>query len=167
MKTSILLIRVVLLSLLSLSSHAQNSNSDLILINDTVPDLTFTTISGKVYNTTELKGKVIVVDFWYIHCAPCIAILPELLKLEQKYRNKNVVFLSLSMDTADETQRLLDRKSISLDAIPNTQRIHELFNVKVYPAMIIIDKNGIVRKQVLGGLTDYLEELLKEEFLLN
>lgn len=148
---------IIFLLMLSLTSSAQDY---LRLLNDTVPDITFTTLSGKKYNTRELKGKTIVMNFWYTHCPPCVAELPAFDTLEQKYRGKDVVFLYLSKDTEIATKQLLEKKNLSLDAVPNTEKTHALFELQVYPTTIIVDKNGIVRKScaTVPGVERYLKE---------
>ena len=148
---------VIFLLLLSFTSYAQDY---LRMLNDTVPNITFTTLSGKKYNTRELKGKTIVMNFWYTHCPPCVAELPDFDTLAQKYAGKNVVFLYLSKDTEVATKQLLAKKNLTLDAVANTENTHTLFEIEVYPTTIIVDKNGIVRRScaTVSSVERYLKE---------
>ena len=135
-------------------------------LNDTVPEFTVTTIEGKKYNIQELKGKIVVLNFWYTHCAPCVAELPDLEKLEKKYLTGEVIILSLSKDSKEETIKLLTKESIALsNIIPDTQNIHVLFGIQYYPTSVLIDKYGIIRKScaTIPFLEKSLEDILQNK----
>ena len=59
-------------------------------------DLSLTTIDGEKYDTTSLKGKVVVLNFWFVDCPPCRKEIPELNKLVKKYDKKRHCFFSHS-----------------------------------------------------------------------
>ena len=152
----------LLIFLLVLSIHS-NAQDYLRLLNDTVPDITFVTLSGKKYNTHELKGNIIIMNFWYTHCPPCVAELPDFDTLQQAYQDKQVVFLYLSKDTEIATRELLAKKNLTLDAVPNTEKTHALFEIKMYPTTVIIDKEGIIRKSYVT--VPQVRRFLKEQHL--
>lgn len=62
------------------------------------PNFTYESIDGTAISLTDLKGKYVYIDVWATWCAPCIKQIPYLQKLEKRYHNKNIVFVSISVD---------------------------------------------------------------------
>ena len=65
-------------------------------------------IDGSVKSFSEYKGKLLVINFWYINCGPCIAEMPYLNDLVNQYQNENVNFLALSFDTNQDIKSFLE-----------------------------------------------------------
>lgn len=63
-----------------------------------VPDFTVTTLEGKTLRLSELRGQVVVVDYWATWCGPCRIAMPHLQKLHEEYRSQGVTVLALSVD---------------------------------------------------------------------
>ena len=131
-------------------------------LNDTVPNFTLTSIEGKKYSMLELRGRIIVLNFWYTHCPPCVAELPDIVSLEKKHKNDEIIIFALSRDTKEETIRLLSKESITLNnVIVNAQDIHTLFDIRIYPTSVMVDRNGVIRKSCAS--IPYLERCIDEE----
>lgn len=64
-----------------------------------IPGLNFTTINGKRYSNSDLRGKILVINFWFKGCAPCVAEMPSLNKLRNEFKDKNVLFIGFASDT--------------------------------------------------------------------
>lgn len=80
----------------------KNTNSDMPekidLVGKQALPFSAKDINGKNYSLESLKGKVIVINFWFVECKPCVMEMPELNKLVEKYENKDVVFLGLAIN---------------------------------------------------------------------
>lgn len=63
-----------------------------------VPDFAVTTLEGKTLRLSELRGQVVVVDYWATWCGPCRIAMPHLQKLHEEYRSQGVTVLALSVD---------------------------------------------------------------------
>ncbi|MBK6899323.1 MAG: TlpA family protein disulfide reductase [bacterium] len=63
-----------------------------------VPDFTVTTLEGKTLRLSELRGQVVVVDYWATWCGPCRIAMPHLQKLHEEYQSQGVTVLALSVD---------------------------------------------------------------------
>ena len=97
----------------------------------------------------ELKGKVTLIDFWYMDCAPCITAIPHLNKLHQKYSDKGLAVVGVNP---------FDNNKKSLKRFPNflennefaypilfTERVNmEKFKVLAYPTLYLLDENETV-----------------------
>jgi len=110
----------------------------------------------------DLTGKVIVLDFWFTKCAPCVASIPELNHLAKQF--PEIVFLSVTFDTEDIIDEFLDKMVMyyPVGSDPTKKTIQE-FGVSRYPETFLIDKNGIIQwqgspfqlnKQILNKVLD-------------
>jgi len=105
--------------------------------------------SGNNFTFDHWKGKYIYIDFWATWCGPCIQEIPSLKKLEHDYADKNIVFVSISMDRERDRQKWVDfvRKEklegvqVWLDAANNKQ-ISQAFNILQIPRFVLLDDQG-------------------------
>lgn len=68
-----------------------------------MPDFEAKTLAGKILSRKSLKGKIVVMNFWFIGCKPCVAELPALNKLVQHYKAKDIVFIAFGNSGRDLT----------------------------------------------------------------
>jgi thiol-disulfide isomerase/thioredoxin len=158
------------------------------LIGKQAPELQQTKgwLNSKPLKLADLKGKVVLLDFWGTWCGPCVASIPKLIELNEKYHDKGLVIIGIHDDTKDSIQTLekeLNKLSkerwngkeipyaIVLDdggitKIEGTQQKTDGVNTATYgihsfPTMILIDKQGrIVDKFYPGENNELLEKLL-------
>ncbi|WP_298893352.1 TlpA disulfide reductase family protein [uncultured Psychroserpens sp.] len=122
-------------------------------LNKPFPEFSFTTLNGKTYNENDLKGKVTVLNFWFIHCSPCIREMPELNKVVKKFdNNSNVQFLAPSLDSEETLNEFFKKTStkFTYQVVPDVNDFVKGFKVKGYPTHLIIDKKGIIREAIIG-----------------
>ena len=114
------------------------------------PDLTMVDLQGKSYKLSDFKGKVVLIDFWFMGCAPCKAEMPYLAQMAKELSDKDVVCVSLSLDSGDV---LMDgwRKFIATKGnetlnvnLPGGFTSQECKNylVRGVPRIVIVDKEG-------------------------
>ena len=63
------------------------------------PDFSFPDMDGNMVSLEDLRGKYVYIDIWATYCSPCRAEIPYLQKLEEKLKDKNIYFVSISVDT--------------------------------------------------------------------
>jgi len=120
-----------------------------------------TDINGNHYRLDELKGKVVVMNYWFSACRPCVMEMPELNKLVEKYKGQDVVFIGLTYHVKANIERFLQRFEFNYNLIPESQiEIHN-YHVDTYPTHIIIDQNGFVVLREEGLSYDTVDTLDK------
>ncbi|BAO54882.1 disulfide oxidoreductase related to ResA [Nonlabens marinus S1-08] len=120
-----------------------------------------TDMDGNVYTNESLKGKVVVLNFWFIGCAPCIEEMPVLNQLVDKYKGKDVVFLAITYNKKSELEEFLNKKQFDYQIIPENTAIASEYKIMAYPDHIIIDKKSVI--QYKGNLNkDRLFDFMSE-----
>jgi uncharacterized protein (TIGR03435 family) len=145
-----------------------NETSDAPKIGDAPPALQLGAVlqgpDAAEISWEELKGKVVVLEFWNTACVPCVAAIPHLNQLVEDFNSKPVVFLSVSDDNRDHLEKFLKgrpmRGWIALDAL--LRPTATAFGVVAIPHTVIVGASGkivaITHPSVLEGR--HIQELL-------
>ncbi len=138
-------------------------------------DLEFTdAISGSTISMKNLKGKVVVVDFWATWCGPCVAEMPHMKQLYAEYRGKGVEFLGISLDQPKEQGGLDSLKKYVKDngiAWPQyyqgkgwESEFSRSWGINSIPSMFVVDTEGkLYSVEARGKLEQIIPKLLKEK----
>lgn len=127
----------------------ENSSS---LIGESAPEFKMKDLDGKTISSKKAKGKVIVLNFWFTSCKPCISEIPELNEVYEKYKdNKNIIFTSITFDKKDRVDTFLNKHSIDYPVVSGAKDICDTFGITSYPTNIVIDKNGNYFDHISGG----------------
>lgn len=127
-------------------------------------------LEGKDKALGDLKGKVVLVDFWATWCKPCLQTMPRLQKLYSAYADKGFEVLGVSIDEdknrVKKIKKRVDKMDISYPIFIDTKQIPAwyLFKVKAIPAMYLLDRKSQIVAQ-WGGKIEYKEvekEVLKQ-----
>jgi len=121
-----------------------------------IPDFRATTIAGEPISLTLLNEKIIVINFWYTSCAPCVAEMPALNKLVEVFKDSDVVFIAFARDNESELASFLAKRSFDFKIVASSNDIAESYCAGIFgwPMSIVVDRQGIVRKIVSGGYVD-------------
>ena len=110
-------------------------------------DFAYPDIQGKSRRLSDFLGKVVLVDVWATWCKPCIAEQPALEKLEEEFKGKEVVFMSVSIDTEkDKWKKMVEENKLSgLHLYSNNQgSLLKDYEIVAVPRFILFDKKGKV-----------------------
>jgi peroxiredoxin len=100
-------------------------------------------IGGKTVNTDQLKGKVLVLNFWFIGCAGCVSEMPKLNELAAKYSsNADIEFIAIAPNTEQELRDFLTRERFDYKMVGQARSIINLFAFKGFPRNIVIGRDG-------------------------
>lgn len=129
------------------------------------PDFTFTTLDGETISAADLKGKVVVFNFWFIGCHVCRAIKPELNEFKAKFEGRDdIVFIAATADPSSEVKKFA--KTEPLDYIQAAGAAAELkkFAFSGYPRNVVVSKTGeIVYWRTTVKAWDKFESVVRAE----
>lgn len=128
-------------------------------------ELNFKDSNGNNFTLDSLKGKVIVLNFWFIGCKPCVEEIPDLNRIQEKFKDKDVVFLAVTFDSKKKLDDFAKKKSFNFNIVPNSMNIIRQFYVNSYPTTIIIDKDRkihLVDDLLVFDLMNKIEKMIKQ-----
>lgn len=111
------------------------------------PDFTLASGSGKNIKLSELRGEVVMVNFWASWCGPCREELPLLDVLYRQYRDYGFTLLGVNVDeNRAAADKLLEQIPVSFPVLYDpTSAVSELYQVDAMPSTILIDRDGNLR----------------------
>lgn len=133
------------------------------------PLFSFHTYDGLYIKGDSLRGKTILLTFWATWCPPCRAEFPSLREINDKFKNEDFVFISVSMD-ADSLKALemIKKENLSWLNVINDNRISKSFKINPIPAIFLINNEGVIEYNSIErrDKTDLriLKEILKEKY---
>ena len=112
------------------------------------PVFSFKDLDGNLITNENLKGKIVVIKCWFIHCVACIAEFPEVNEMALKYKNrKDIVFISLAEDSPEELKAFLIKRPLLYSVVPNLKiYMNNTLQINGFPTHLIVNKNGIIEK---------------------
>jgi thiol-disulfide isomerase/thioredoxin len=127
-------------------------------------DLTLKDANDKDFKLASLKGKVVLVNFWASWCAPCLAEIPEFIKVRDEYHEKGFEILGISTDDTPEQLRDFAAKyKTNYPLVQVTAEAEEAYGpVFGLPTSILVGRDGSMCKRHFGPLSkEQLEKELK------
>lgn len=128
-------------------------------------DFSIENIEGKKVSLADFRGKVVIIDFWASWCKPCRASNPMMIEFYNKYNDKGLEIIGISLDTNKEAWL----QAVKQDRLPWVQLstlegfecpVGFKYGVTAIPHLFVVDKEGILRGNKVHG--PELEELIKE-----
>lgn len=121
------------------------------------PEFSITTSDGEYITLDDLRGKVVLLDFWATWCAPCVASVPSLRVLHRRYeKEQSFVMIAISSDREVETWRAFTAKNQMVwpQYRDRDSKVQRAFEVRAFPTYIVIDHEGIMRYRGSGFGSD-------------
>ncbi len=161
-KGPILLILIVIAVATMFLIPEQKIYKEVASVGKPAPDFEYPDSTGKIWKMSDLRGKVVFINFWATWCTTCKAEMPQKALLYDKMQGKP--FQMLGMLFRDDPDNLIDYyKEIRVVAptliSPNNESAKK-FGITGVPETFIIDKNGIVREKLVGPMKWDNEESL-------
>lgn len=130
-------------------------------------DFSISLMDSSIFTLSDMKGKVVLIDFWDVSCGPCREAMPHLKQLINKYDENDFVLLSISLDTEKELlEKFLKENEIDWNMACSYQGWQDetvkLYEIIATPSTWLVDQQGILRHYNLHGelLEDSIENLI-------
>ncbi len=125
-----------------------------MIINCEMPNDSFITIKGNKKKIIDYKGKPLVINFWYLHCAPCINEIPSFNELAKKYEDK-INILAISPDKKAQIELFLTKHVFNAEIVSDAENFINKYNLgSGYPFTLFLNKEGkIIYVKSEGGET--------------
>ena len=122
------------------------------------PDFTLDDLQGQSVSLSDFRGQAVFLDFWSNGCSPCIEDFPYLKKIKQQSQSQKVVFLSISLDSADEWHQAVEEHGLTGDNVHAPggwqSEVAQLYQVRDIPFYLLVGPDGRI-----DGRVDDVEEV--------
>ena len=117
---------------------------------EAAPDFTVETFAGETLRLSDLRGQVVVLNFWASWCPPCRWEMPFFETISQEYKERDVVFLGIAMsDTMKDAGDFADAAGVTYPlALDTTNEIARDYEVLGLPTTFLIDKDGAIKRRL-------------------
>ena len=108
---------------------------------------------GNVIKTDNTKGKVVVFNFWFASCPPCIKEIPELNEVYEKYKNNNdIVFAAITFEKEEKIAKFQKKYNLKYPIVGKEGSFSQAITRGAYPTNVIIKKDGTIQEYISGGM---------------
>ncbi|MES9971579.1 MAG: TlpA disulfide reductase family protein [Candidatus Thiodiazotropha sp.] len=165
------LLKVLILSVISVAGPVKSGGLETMEEIHSAPELKLKDLNGANYRLRDLKGKVVLVNFWTSWCPPCIEEMPSLIRLDEAMSQADFVILAVNVE--EEKRRVSNiarRLKLSFPVLLDpTKIVGNAWKVKVFPSSFLVDVQGRLRYQAIGPvdwdndeITGIVNQLIQE-----
>lgn len=123
----------------------ENRLDKLGLVGKPAPALGLDTLEGEAIDLQAIQGKVVLVDFWATNCRPCLEMLPLLKRLHQRYGERDLVVVGVSLDDAPQTVRpFAAREKMEWLIAMDDGEASNAYHVRTIPSLFVVGRDGRV-----------------------
>ena len=129
------------------------------------PEWTLPTLSGDSISLADLRGKIVLIDFFYKSCAPCCAALPTLQRMHEKYKDQGVVIIGIDPiddPVKDDMADFIEKRSVGYTVVFSDRELPQKYRVTGYPTLFFINREGKIVKYHEGFSASMEEEVEKQ-----
>lgn len=111
------------------------------------PDFTLKSLDGKNLKLSEMRGNVVLLNFWASWCGPCREEMPLLNKIHEKYEPLGFTVLGVNVeDDSDAAKKFIAQRPVDFPILlDNTNKVSKLYDVIAMPTTVVIDRDGNMR----------------------
>ena len=132
------------------------------LFDSPAADWNTTDLDGKTHGLSDYKGKVVILDFWYRGCGPCMMAMPQMEQVAQHYAGQPVAVLGMTVDQKPEDAEFVVKKMGLTYITLTAKKIAESYKINAFPTMLILDQDGVI-KDIHAGYSPTLREDIEKK----
>jgi thiol-disulfide isomerase/thioredoxin len=126
------------------------------LIGKSAPNFELRTADGMLLRLSELRGKVVVLDFWATWCGACVEEVPIMVKLQAEKAMSGVALFGVTDENEADVRAWLSHYKQSFRTLVDGRKVFDDFGIKPIPILVIIDRQGMVADYNLGFHSEHL-----------
>ena len=138
----------------------------LRLIGRAAPDFRGNTLDGKEIELADLRGHVVLMDFWATWCGPCVRAIPHIQAVAERFAETEVTVLGINRDVPGSdraVRRFVENKGITFEQVMDTDgSIAGRYLVSGIPATVLIDREGVIQDISVGFAPDHERHLIEQ-----
>lgn len=150
-------------SFYKLKDYVPHVRLELLPENSLAPEWDLISLNDKVVSLNKLKGQLVLIDFFYKSCQPCMLALPKLQALHEKFKDRglNVIGIDPFDKDKDDLSAFLKKRGVNYTILLSERSLASKYNIPGYPTLYLIDRTGkIVYSQT--GYSENMEGILEE-----
>lgn len=121
---------------------------------EAIPDVTFVNLQGKKITSQDLRGKVVMINFWATSCVTCVKEMPEMIETFKKYNAQGLEFVAVAMayDPPNYVLNFVETRKLPFTVALDTQGelARSFGDIKLTPTTLVVDKDGHIIKKYVG-----------------
>ncbi len=138
------------------SHNKKRDSSERIAVGSIAPEFEATTLEGKKVRLSDFQGQIVVLNFWASWCTSCMREMPLLNDIQKSSSALiETLFINVGESKATVSEYLKDHSFSFPVVIDVTGKISTAYEVSALPATFIINREGNIRKAILGEITDF------------
>jgi len=128
------------------------------------PDFTLSSVDGKTITLSQLRGKVVLLDFWATWCAPCRLAIPHLNEMYKAYRERGLEIIGISLDTGggERVRRFAVNMGIQYPIIMADNEVVKDYGISPIPTTYLIDRDGYISNKWVGFSQNLMSKISAE-----
>lgn len=140
---------------------------DVLAASSPAPDISLRDTNGKIVQLSDLKGKVIILDFFATWCPPCRQEIPDFIALQNQYGGQGFVMVGVSMTGAEDVKPFAEKHGVNYTILIGDDHSSEVYGpVRSIPTTFVIDREFNIVKKYIGFqpkhvFEDDIKELLQ------
>ena len=144
---------------LGASAAVQEDGGSADLVNEPSINFEAVDLDGNIVRLSDLTGKVVLINFWGVWCTSCRQEIPELIALDQRWRDRGLIILGADWgDAPAALPPFVEEFGMSYPVLLD-DGLAERYSVIVFPTSVLIDRSGRLRLRVEGFLPERFETM--------
>ena len=121
---------------------------------EVIPDVTFVSLQGQKITSQDLRGKVVMINFWATSCTTCVKEMPEMIATYNKYKSQGLQYVAVAMsyDPPNYVLNFVETRKLPFTVALDTQgQLAKSFgDVQLTPTTLVVNKQGEIIKRYVG-----------------